>query len=111
MIETLTTEGLPVAEALSSVGMREAEYDRWRLEYNGLRRTLGSLLSVAPKPVKRTGRAAPAECARRLCNSLVNGGGCLWIVDRPRSVRWYARGRFALSRNARARRPGEKGGP
>ena len=50
MIETLTAEGLPVAEALRSVGMREAEYDRWRVEYNGLGRTLGPLLSAAPKP-------------------------------------------------------------
>ena len=58
MIETLTAEGFPVAEALRSVGMREAEYDRWRVEYNGLRRTLGPLLSTAPKPVKRTRRAA-----------------------------------------------------
>jgi putative transposase len=58
MIETLTAEGLPVAEALRSVGMREAEYDRWRLEYNGLGRTLGPLLSTAPKPAQRPRRAA-----------------------------------------------------
>ena len=60
MIETLTAEGLPVAEALRSVGMREAEYDRWRLEYNGRGRTLGPLLSAASKPVKRARRAASA---------------------------------------------------
>jgi putative transposase len=60
MVETLTAEGLPVAEALRSVGMREAEYDRWRGEYSGLRRTLGSLLATAPKPAKRTRRAASA---------------------------------------------------
>jgi hypothetical protein len=47
MIEALTTEGLPVAEALRSVGMREAEYERWRVEYNGLGRTLGPLVSRA----------------------------------------------------------------
>ena len=58
MVETLMKEGLPIAEALRSVGMREAEYGRWRLEYNGLGRTLGPLLSTAPKPVKRTRRAA-----------------------------------------------------
>ncbi len=58
MIETLTTDGLPLAEALRSVGMRDAEYDRWRLEYNGLGRTLGPLLSAAPKPAKRTRRVA-----------------------------------------------------
>jgi hypothetical protein len=61
MIETLTTDGLPLAEALRSVGMRDAEYDRWRLEYNGLGRTLGPLLSPAPKPAKRTRRAPHAR--------------------------------------------------
>jgi hypothetical protein len=61
MVETLTAEGLPVAEALRSVGMGEAEYDRWLVEYNGLRRTLGPLLSAAPKPAKRTRRVAPAQ--------------------------------------------------
>ena len=59
-IETLTADGLPVEEALRSVGMREAEYERWRVEYNGLRRTLGPLLATAPKPQKRTRRAAAA---------------------------------------------------
>jgi putative transposase len=58
MIETLTTEGVPVAEALRSVGMREPEYDRWRVEYNGLGRTLGPLLSAAPALAKRTRRTA-----------------------------------------------------
>ena len=58
MIETLTTEGLPVAEALQSVGMREAEYDRWRVEYNGLGRTLGPLLREPAQVVKRTRRTA-----------------------------------------------------
>ena len=71
MIETLTAEGLPVAEALRSVGMREAEYDRWRVEYNGLGRTLGPLLSATPKPAKRTRRdgfhaAAQAALVTRL---------------------------------------------
>lgn len=60
-IEALTAEGLPVAEALRSVGMREAEYDRWRVEYNGLGRTLGPLLRAAPKPVKRARRAGAAH--------------------------------------------------
>jgi putative transposase len=61
IIETLTAEGLRVAEALRSVGMGEAEYDRWRDEYSGLRRTLGPLLSAAPKPAKRTRRAASVQ--------------------------------------------------
>jgi hypothetical protein len=61
IIETLTAEGLPVAEALRSVGMREAEYDRWRAEYNGLRRTLGPLLRATTKLAKRTIRTTPAR--------------------------------------------------
>ena len=56
MIETLTEQGLPLSEALRSVGMREAEYDRWRSEYGGLGRTLGPLLSAAPAQPKRARR-------------------------------------------------------
>jgi hypothetical protein len=58
MIETMTTEGLSVAEALRSVGMGQAEYDRWRVEYNGLGRTLGPLVGAAPALAKRTRRTA-----------------------------------------------------
>jgi putative transposase len=61
IIETLTAEGVPFAEALRSVGMREVEYDRWRVEYNGLRRTLGPLLCATTKLAKRVGRTAPAR--------------------------------------------------
>jgi putative transposase len=60
MIEALTAEGFPVAEALRSVGVRQVEYDRWRVEYNGLGRTLGPLLSATPKLAKRARRAASA---------------------------------------------------
>ena len=61
MIEALTAEGLPVVEALRSVGMREVEYDRWRVEYNGLGRTLGPLVRATPKPARRTRRSGPAH--------------------------------------------------
>jgi putative transposase len=61
MIETMTTEGLPVAEALRSVGMGQAEYDRWRVEYNGLGRTLGPLVGAAPALAKRTRRAVSSR--------------------------------------------------
>lgn len=61
MIEALTAEGLPVADALRSVGMREVEYERWRVEYNGLGRTLGPLLRAPSKSVKRTRRTGPAH--------------------------------------------------
>lgn len=61
MIEALTAEGLSVAEALRSVGVRQIEYDRWRVEYNGLGRTLGPLLCATPKLVKKTRRTIPAH--------------------------------------------------
>lgn len=61
IIEGLTEEGLPVAEALRSVGVRQAEYDRWRIEYNGLGRTLGPLLRATPKLVKKTRRTTAAR--------------------------------------------------
>jgi hypothetical protein len=61
MIEALTAEGLPVAEALRSVGVRQVEYDRWRVEYNGLGRTLGPLLCATPRLVKRTRRTTSAH--------------------------------------------------
>jgi hypothetical protein len=60
MIEALTGEGLPVMEALRSVGVRQVEYDRWRIQYNGLGRTLGPLLCATPKLAKRTRRVASA---------------------------------------------------
>ena len=69
IIETLTAEGLPVVEALRTVGVREAEYERWRVEYSGLRRTLGPLLCATPKLVKktrRTGRAGPRKAHSQL---------------------------------------------
>jgi len=58
IVETLTADGLPTAEALRAVGMREGEYDRWRIEYSGLRRTLGPLLCATPKLVKKSRRTA-----------------------------------------------------
>jgi hypothetical protein len=61
MIETLTAEGLPVGDALRSVGMRQAEYDRWRAEYSGLKRTLGPLLCAKPKLAKKASRTASAR--------------------------------------------------
>jgi putative transposase len=64
MIDALTAEGLPVAEAMRSAGVLEAEYDRWRLEYNGLRRTLGPLLCATPNLVNTTSRPTRARRAR-----------------------------------------------
>ena len=61
MVEALTAEGLPLADALRSVGIRQVEYDRWRVEYNGLRRTLGPLLCATPKPMRKARHAASAS--------------------------------------------------
>ena len=61
LVETLTAEGLPLVQALRSIGIREAEYERWRVEYNGLRRTLGPLLCATPKLVKRTRKTTAAH--------------------------------------------------
>jgi hypothetical protein len=43
VVEWLIAEGLPMAEALGWAGMTEVAYDRWRMEYAGLLRTLGPL--------------------------------------------------------------------
>ena len=63
MIEALAADGVPVAEAIRSAGMPKADYDRWRLEYNGLGRTLGPLLCATLKLIKTTRRPAPASDA------------------------------------------------
>ena len=59
VIEALTAEGTAVSDALRSVGMRQAEYDRWCAEYSGLKRTLGPLLSATPRLVKKGSRTRP----------------------------------------------------
>jgi hypothetical protein len=61
MIDALTADGVPVAEAMRSAGMLKVEYDRWRIEYNGLGRTLGPLLCATPKLMKTTRRVARAH--------------------------------------------------
>jgi hypothetical protein len=43
LVESLTAEGRPMAEALRWAGMTEVAYDRWRIEYGGLLRTLDPL--------------------------------------------------------------------
>jgi len=58
MIETLTADGLAVGDALRSVGMGQAQYDRWCAEYSGLKRTLGPLLYATPKLAKKSSRTA-----------------------------------------------------
>jgi hypothetical protein len=43
MVAALTAEGLPIAKAIRSAGLLRVDYDRWRIEYDGLMRTLGPL--------------------------------------------------------------------
>jgi len=64
MIEALTDDGLPLAEAIRSAGVQQAEFDRWTLEYNGLGRTLGPLLR-APRLAKSARRATGARLAAK----------------------------------------------
>jgi hypothetical protein len=67
MIDALTIEGMPVAEAVRSAGVLPAEYDRWRIEYNGLGRTLGPLLCGTPKLLKtprRVTRGQPDKASK-----------------------------------------------
>ena len=61
IVEALTAEGLPVADALRQAGMGEAEYERWRVEYNGLGRTLGPLLRAPAKPKRRKAPVHPPK--------------------------------------------------
>jgi hypothetical protein len=43
IVESFIAEGRPIAEALRWAGMTEVAYERWRMEYGGLLRTLGPL--------------------------------------------------------------------
>ena len=64
MVEALTAEGLSVAQAIRSAGVVRIDYDRWRIEYNGLLRTLGPLSCASPKLAKRTLNAASGRASR-----------------------------------------------
>jgi hypothetical protein len=58
-IDALVEDGQPMADAIRMAGVPQVDYDRWRLEYNGLLRTLGPLVGAPPKPAKRTRRGSP----------------------------------------------------
>jgi hypothetical protein len=64
MIEALTADGMPVAEAVRSAGVLQADYDRWSIEYNGLGRTLGPLLCAPPRLMKTAPRATRGHRAK-----------------------------------------------
>jgi hypothetical protein len=69
MIEALTSEGSPIAEAIQTAGVLEAEYDQWRSEYSGLLRTLRPLLCASPRRPKKSRRAGPSVKGKRLGKS------------------------------------------
>ena len=54
VIEALTADGHPIADAIRLAGVLPAEYDQWRSEYAGLLRTLGPFACLSPKPVKKS---------------------------------------------------------
>jgi len=64
IVDALTTEGWPVAEALRWAGMTEVAYNRWRTEYDGLLRTLGPLRPTLPKKKRRPGPPAAIKPAK-----------------------------------------------
>lgn len=64
MIEALMAEGQPVADAIRTAGVLEAEYDQWRIEYGGLLRTLGPLLCASPRRLKRSRRTGPGRSGK-----------------------------------------------
>jgi len=59
IVDSLIAEGRPMAEALRWAGMTEIAYDRWRIEYAGLLRTLGPLRFGSSTPRNRKRRPLP----------------------------------------------------
>jgi putative transposase len=51
-VDAMTLEGRPVAQAVRSIGVAVATYYRWRAEYGGLARMLGSRREVVPQKPK-----------------------------------------------------------
>ena len=64
LIDALTADGQPIADALRSAGMLPADHEKWRSEYAGLLRTLGPLPPAPPKFLKRTPRAGPGRAVK-----------------------------------------------
>jgi len=58
IVESLIAEGRPMAEALRWAGMTEVAYERWRIEYGGLLRTL-SPLRFASSTLRNRKRCPP----------------------------------------------------
>ena len=65
VIDALTADGRPIADALRFAGVLPAEYEKWRSEYAGLLRTLGPLAG-APKVRKILRRAGAGRSVKRV---------------------------------------------
>ena len=64
VIDSLVSDGRPVADALRIAGVVAPEYEKWRSEYAGLLRTLGPLALRSPeagKKPRRSRRARPIK--------------------------------------------------
>jgi hypothetical protein len=57
LIDALTADGQPIADALRVAEMLPADYEKWRGEYAGLLRTLAPLASAPPSIMKTSRRA------------------------------------------------------
>jgi hypothetical protein len=67
VIDLLTAEGRPIADALRLAGVLPSEYEKWRDEYAGLLRTLGPLAGAptrAGKTSRRRRRSGPVWTVR-----------------------------------------------
>jgi hypothetical protein len=60
IVESLVAEGRSLAGALRWAGMTEVAYDRWRIEYAGLVRTLGPLRLASSTLRNRKRRPLPS---------------------------------------------------
>ncbi len=64
LIDALTADGQPIADALRFVEMLPADYEKWRSEYAGLLRTLRHLASEAPHIMRKSRRAGSRRPVR-----------------------------------------------
>ena len=78
MIDALTIEGMPVAEAVRSAGVLPAEYDRWRIEYNGLCRTLGPLVCAPAEAREDDAPRRPQPCEQ--VDQVILASIAVWIA-------------------------------
>lgn len=100
VIDALAADGRPIADALRGSGVLPAEYEKWRNEYAGLLRTLGSLASPAPKVMKklcRPGTDRPVRTVKKY------KWRCFTAIMRARLSPFSRAGR-SLSRRPRRRR-------